>query len=481
MTEGTTEARAADVPSSEPGVSAPRDAGSAATGPARPRADAPGPPRLGIDAHDSGRIEAAPVDVTPISRRPQSKPTESSSRSRLLGRLDRLGRRLSLRYNCWRAATQWDRTAQKENEDTAPPADETVETTSLFVAEAYPPSECKALVNAIRRLGWDQGEDHPRSILRHLDAARSSVNGGFMYNLGPIARPGGRRFFGRPLEAALPDEVECASARMFGVTPSLSVLVVQFVLTERAALSVDRLLREPYRTSAVPSDDGALRILSPEYHKRQAVLTETRRLLRICEDWFRSQIPGAFSNEALRGDFPSTRLICTRKECLTDTAARRQPPWKNYANVMGFRSTYDLWKFPAFSGLHLCEPTDDLPRSFVLTGRTDALYAGLSSGYDHTRLALAQSIGDRMSDLVALWTVSCLINAYLAALGDVRDSARSLDGFELSSSLRYLTNAHRTLSRLEADARSVASEIADRDQRAIPLLHDIEAIIPLTE
>lgn len=129
----------------------------------------------------------------------------------------------------------------KENRESAVPSDEKVRLVSFTCAEVYTPSTVEGLLEGVKRLGWVRDDPHNPPFVNLLDwvrATRSNPYVGAWANLSYIIDVEHAPIPGRPLRAPLPPEVQELWARLISVTPSLTCLVVQFVLTDEESLSL---------------------------------------------------------------------------------------------------------------------------------------------------------------------------------------------------------------------------------------------------
>jgi len=127
----------------------------------------------------------------------------------------------------------WADRDPQENCRTAPTAGEAIEVHALWVVEAYPPSYINDLLSALKVLGWDNADsslpDHnPVLWLRQI---RQRSTSSAWLNLGPVVRPGSKRFLPSERIAPLPEGIDYAFAQIHNVTSSITCIVVAFVFT----------------------------------------------------------------------------------------------------------------------------------------------------------------------------------------------------------------------------------------------------------
>lgn len=178
----------------------------------------------------------------------------------------------------------WWKKDGEENAQTAPPADEFVDLHCIWAIEFYTPTHVESLLNGFARLGWDKDDETfaQRNPAQWVRQSRATSQGGAWLNLHLIVPPGNTGFLGPHWTAALPQNIDHASAKIFSLTSSLTCVVMGFVLDDEASQRFDGALRRERKTTSKPIGRGYT-ILRPRNQKEkaiQAVRAEMRSTLR---------------------------------------------------------------------------------------------------------------------------------------------------------------------------------------------------------
>lgn len=122
----------------------------------------------------------------------------------------------------------------EQNERGRLPADEHIQVHCLWMVECYPPSRVGGLISGLRGLGLDHGRTGMErgGAVEWLIKSRGTGVAGAWINLGYFTRPRTPVFGVDRVLTELPPVVEFASGSLYALSPSLTGLVVRFVLTE---------------------------------------------------------------------------------------------------------------------------------------------------------------------------------------------------------------------------------------------------------
>ncbi len=159
-------------------------------------------------------------------------------------------RRLSirvLRREAIEPGPGWADSDRRDNSDTHLPASETVHLGGLILAEAFTPSTVSALYKALE----DFGAQHRNKDMwiAQLAKGRSAAGGAGGLTL-PVVRRPGSWVLGvglMQIDPALPDGIDSVNLDLFFPTPSLTMIVATFTLTDQAG-DLSELLRADYHT-----------------------------------------------------------------------------------------------------------------------------------------------------------------------------------------------------------------------------------------
>ncbi|GAH00531.1 unnamed protein product, partial [marine sediment metagenome] len=229
----------------------------------------------------------------------------------------------------------WQKRDPKENAQGRLPEDEHVQVPAIWVTELYTPSTVAGLLAGIADLGWEFGRSHADSLTKWMSDAREGRGAGWT-SLGLVSPPKDPHFM-RERTAPLPEGIRAALPVLISVTPSVTALVIAFLMEDDSADLLDEPLRASFSTRRDPLfrpwhvvryvfRNGSARfghsIHSPDIIRRDRIKSSMRELERGCINWVRRHLPGAFAS--LRDvSFPTATLLVTEKVSpLTEEAGR---------------------------------------------------------------------------------------------------------------------------------------------------------------
>ena len=306
--------------------------------------------------------------------------------------------------------------------------------------------------------------------------SRSAAGPGGWVSLG-VVRRSAESIFGLldAVDPTLPEGIIAVWPYLFFPTPSLTMVVVTFTLTEQAG-ELSTLLRDDYRTEMadvrirVLGRFGRVRAHMPwarpttrsvwsslrqaEDQKRRACESAVMLREAACWAWMADRFPGRFSAEKL-GDRPVVRLLLTKESVPLANRTRWLAP-------AGLSFGPDVWRSTDPVGWFL--KFGDWPREGSFTAvaaarRRDAARQPGQGVSGESNWDLTQEFALSQSPLVARWAISRLLSLYADVVAQLRDRAgkrrrmsrpvrqgRDLDGYLLSDGL---------------DASTVVSDLGD--------------------
>jgi hypothetical protein len=352
----------------------------------------------------------------------------------------------------------------KSNAESTPPPGERIELHSLWLAEAYSPSTVMNLLNGLRRLGW--ASDLSQSLgevnlARWVASSRAAAYGGSWANIGTIVNPGDTRFLGTTREALLPEGVDYARGTVSTLTPSLTVLVIQFVFTDQVAQDFDTPMRRSYETYARKQGPRFTAYITPGSQKQDAMLASRRAIRDHCGYWFRSNLPGVFSSGLIETGLPSCEFITTR---LTKPF-EREPSWSwdHYMRRLGLEGDWDTWRSDELPGLGLRLPrgAEDDAFALLLAGRFDDIFVDDDMQFwgGRTRGGFTARLDDYIDRTIAAWAARAALIGYQQRLTEMRDRASLPEG-KTKAAIRALDSVRKELLLTTADAQRVGRDLA---------------------
>lgn len=376
----------------------------------------------------------------------------------------------------------------EKNRDTAPPDDERIEVHSVWVAECYAPSHTASLLSGIRKLGWDQEsvtDFFEGGVTGWLEEGRGDPFGGSSLNLSIIERPGQKRFIGSDYRVAeLPDGVDHARGYAFNVLSSLTIITIQFVLTDVAAKALEKPLRTPRRTF-IEEKGNVTRYVTVVSQKQEAVRDAQVELRLSCAAWFKSNLPGLFSSDALGGDFPTCEFVTLQKAIPFERPPEGIPPRDNYLWLLGLENASDVWDSLHLPGLKLRTPLygfEKHPYALVLAGKEDDIVSddlGMYGG--RNRSGYAGWLDLSVDGLLVVWALHALLRSYEQELARLRDRAGALDFADTANAAKSLQTIQTALVRLSSDLLPLSSELTAFCEDERPFKHYAYEFKPLME
>jgi len=325
-----------------------------------------------------------------------------------------------------------------ENDRTRLPADEEVHLGGILLAEAFTPSTIRRLEDSIRALPPDLSDKKRTELLTRLVVFRRPTFGIGSTSIG-YASPS--TFVMTPgfHDDAIPDGVEAVWLRIHAVTPSLTVVIATFTLTDGAG-DLTALLRSDFKTRhgnirlQVPGRLGALRAWNPYGRPRlrgssgtiNAADGEKRRACEdifhshqdACSRWLAARFPGCFSETEPKSR-PTVRLLLTK----TNPPFADEPSWRQ---SVGLWPAFDSWvatDHPGWS-FRFGELFADNP-NLITAAAQRSVAAAPSGGNDlgESSWSLTQRCHEYQGGLFARWAGVSLLALYSDRLSTLRDQA----------------------------------------------------------
>lgn len=245
----------------------------------------------------------------------------------------------------------------------------------------------------------------------------------------------------------LPQDFRFAVPSVSTLTPSLSVLIVQFQVHDEPAGRLERAARADYLPDGRAHWDGSNSFRMAE-DVRSGALDDVRSSLRLqAQEWLRRYFPGAFAE--LEKPLPAAEYLILDKE-------RPFPPERepSLLNVLGLWSPWPPFESAELPGVKL---TVERPfhREAVLqlaSNRNEALASTtLDSGSGRDEFSLLQALDESLHQNIAQYALLRLLDAYHRSLSELRDAAPT-SRTSTRASLRQLKRA-----RAESVAQSATS------------------------
>ncbi len=247
----------------------------------------------------------------------------------------------------------------QENERTSRPGGEHVTFRSVTLAELYVGAEIDALAAALQKTTWvNTNEQFAEEIgtARQLDAPYTSE-----FLLRPSrASPSFKESYG---ETDPPVGIARVIGQLNVLGPSLTSLVLTFVLTNEEADCLDRAIRDEadaklrYTDSLVP--------IETVYHvKSKRVQTVLDEVGRRCAIWLQGWAPGTLGVGDGVG-VPLCSLISVARGTLCETRAITDSPPPAYLRLLDLASSFNARKFARWNYMFLVPRSSQRRREYI--------------------------------------------------------------------------------------------------------------------
>jgi hypothetical protein len=313
-----------------------------------------------------------------------------------------------------------------DNEQTQPPVDEFVDFRCIWGVEFYTASHIGKLLESFAQLGWNKDYDStpggdPGFWIRRQ---RETPYGGGWFNLGVIARPGEKRFFGTARRAALPEYVELAHGSLFSLTSSITCIVVGFLVNEEYSRCFDSALRQTYETYFEPQGRG-YQIHRPTNQKRAKIQALRSEIRTSIAKWFSAHLPGLCSSRPLT-EFPTCEFV-TLKTGLPFPRLTNGAHAPQYLAPLNLSHDFDAWGSTDIPGVKFAWS--------VSRGRDEQFHAIIAANENEmdkdqlqlyggaTRSCYLIYVDNHIQVLLTRWALLTVVAGFERHLNTIRDSA----------------------------------------------------------
>jgi hypothetical protein len=350
-----------------------------------------------------------------------------------------------------------------DNQESSPPPDERVRLHCLWVIEFFPPSRRAALIEGLKDLGWDKPEDLSAvSPVAWVQDIRKHFGVRGWLGLGPIARHGDPGYLMSIRRAPLPDGVSLAFGSIHHLLPSVTAVVMQFMVDEKDTTTYEDTLRRVYATEVKRSQTGkSFQLLDPPHRKRHAIQATRHALRHRCGQWFRERLPGAFSIHASDEEFPTCEFLTTTEA--EPFTASLESGFESYARLLDIIGTFDVWECDRYPALRLAWRTFEpgQVRHLLLTANETRLREQEKDL--HVKGSVGRSFIGRQLEVdtwLVRWALVELVGLCANQIVTLRD--RAFEALSRKTTSRSLKQIQGELLRLRPDT--------------LPIIHDLETM-----
>jgi len=350
----------------------------------------------------------------------------------------------------------------RKPEETVPPEGERITFHCVWAIEAYTPVHAGQLLERLNGLGFGREGVFRRSDLRtQLERARAGPRGGTWLNLDYVFPPGkSGGFMHERVETPLPAGISVARPSLHALTPSVTMLVMQFVLDDEAATAFDRLSRRTdFKPRTRVHDNGVS--MTPSDQVKQEALRNLRAEFRNgAASWVAENVPGAFASNLGGHPMPSAELVTTEIALPFERHEGR-----DYVDFAGFG--YDPFHWVSDEIEHWRLTFDHDEDFAIIAGRrADVVKPDYTQHGDDERWPMTYEMQEYLAKDLALWGSSHLLLAFHARLRGIRDHELRPRRFQRAG--KRLSTVKDEFLRDALDARDAAVELerfADDEQR----------------
>jgi hypothetical protein len=357
-----------------------------------------------------------------------------------------------------------------ENARVALPAGEQIAWPCFWVAELYAPSHANALVNGLTELerGTSSFFAHREEPSDWLRRARS-WSGGF-WKVGHFVNDQEARF--RRQKVDLPDHFKSMHAELRQIAPGITVLLMQFVLTDAASASLNGVMKQTFSTkvTTIKGHLGGQNIRGPEHRKQDEIALIRGAYRDDAQSWISSKVPGLFSSLP-ETKAPSWDLLLTKRHQLYDNQTDYDERWRE---CLGFGHALDQWRAASLPGLRFFRPGSDQagakPSLVGLESEALAMLEGEHMGSDIS--GLLQLVDRGVSDQLVIWTLLAALDAHEDQFTSIRDGLAAPPGWWQSGT--RLRQLRREVMPLAFDLETLGNA-AQNDKALAPWLRQSPA------
>lgn len=362
---------------------------------------------------------------------------------------------------------------EEQNESGRLPEGERVEIPVVWIVELYTPSTVSGLFDGISKLGWESDRTGNDRLSKWMNDVRAGRQQGWM-NLGLVS-PSKRPTVYYERTASLPDGVEAALPSLMSVTPSITALVMAFILTEEYARTINTPLRAYYSTQteinsrlrrrqALAYILGRGRFLSggsiiwPDLARRREVQTCLDNLEQSCATWVQNNLPGVFASGLRKAKFSTAMLMVTEKMVPLSEEARSIRAFDG----LNLNKDYVAWKSDSWPLARLAFPDswdNENLRLVFACRRSDGPQVSPGVPEPTSNWSIAQRAHDDLAQgLLSKWALICLLDGYHHLLSTLRDKAAAKSSYFPVYELKTL---RKMLQRHLFDINIAAQEIRE--------------------
>jgi len=245
---------------------------------------------------------------------------------------------------------------RESNETSRVPEDEELRLRVVWGVELYGPAEAENLCAQLSRLNWSAGiarsvDDSAGNWVRYQ---RAHSGAGAWYNVGLVTSQGDQSRFIKTNNnyAQMPECVDCLHVCIRQLTPSLTCVLIGFVLKGCIVQGYEEALNQDRKTryERLETQRG-VSILDPQSLKQRSIERIRDKARTIVQAWFSKNIPGFFCSLS-NTPIPIAEFITTKNNHLLPNSDEQKLKARcDWRSLVATSLGYDVWTSSACNGL----------------------------------------------------------------------------------------------------------------------------------
>ena len=227
----------------------------------------------------------------------------------------------------------------------------------------------------------------------------------------------------RDRTVSLPAQVKYASGMMFSISPTLTCVVVCFVLSEEMSKCYDAALKLDRETFLEPTARGSS-IRMPFNQKEDDIWRARSRLATLVQAWFRDNLPGVFSSQLDDSGMPICELV-TLSEAVP-FPGMDEPMSPLYVRLLGLENRRAAWKYSDLPklrfGFH--SPSKKGPKNYATLAINLRHWREANSEREphDAKSSLLSYVYLPIPELMSIWAVVPLLQNFAEKLVSIQNS-----------------------------------------------------------
>jgi len=369
-------------------------------------------------------------------------------------------------YKCVQESLKWRHVNcdGKELIKNTPSESEKIELHCAWVTEAFTPSNINKLINLLKKIGWDNCEKNigeEDSLIKWIKEGRSFSGSDSWMNGGVIlSRSDTSRFpVSNIRRTKLPENVDYGRLSIRNVTPSLTLVTIQFVFKSEVDDCLNELLKASYK-SKIQYRPSIFNAKSAIYvgvieQKKEAIEKKINEIHAPLYSWFNDNLPGYYFSSG--GAMPTVDMITSR---VYEQSGQNPSNFRDSYFDLMFNHNMELWQCKEDSNLELrlSRRNSEEPTA-ILFGNYNKLIQGLGNYGGEDRGALTNKIHMDFVFTLLLWVTHNLLINYDQQLSTIRDKMIFIIE-ETKKSLKSLDYIRYNFLSVSTDIQILSNDLA---------------------